>query len=156
MNATAPILVAYDGSDPAKRAVREAAELFGSHPALVVTVWEPALEYELPAPDDLAMTTPADPAATAAMNEALKARADRTANDGADLARSAGAQAEAVAVLNEDRVADAIAELARSHGAAAIVIGSRGLRGLRARLAGSTSNAVLKQAPCPVLVVHDD
>jgi nucleotide-binding universal stress UspA family protein len=156
MNATAPILVAYDGSDPAKRAVREAAELFGSHPALVVTVWEPALEYELPAADDLAMTAPADPAATAAMNEALKARADRTANDGADLARSAGAQAEAVAVLNEDRIADAIVELARSHDAAAIVIGSRGLRGLRARLAGSTSNAVLKQAPCPVLVVHDD
>jgi nucleotide-binding universal stress UspA family protein len=36
------------------------------------------------------------------------------------------------------------------------VVGSRGLTGLRARLEGSTSNAVLKHAPCPVVVVHDD
>jgi nucleotide-binding universal stress UspA family protein len=156
MNAAAAILVAYDGSDPAQRAVREAAELFRSHPALLVTVWEPALDYELPAPDDMAMSAPVDPAAKQAMNEALKARADRTAQAGAELAKSAGAEAEPLAVLSEGHVADAIVDVARTRRVAAIVIGSRGLRGLRARLAGSTSNAVLKQAPCPVLVVHDD
>ena len=52
------------------------------------------------------------------------------------------------------RVAEAITDQAQEIGAAAIVVGSRGLSGLRARMEGSTSNAVLKHAPCPVLVVH--
>ena len=38
-----PVLIAYDGSDTARRAVREAAKLFGSRQVLVVTVWEPGL-----------------------------------------------------------------------------------------------------------------
>jgi nucleotide-binding universal stress UspA family protein len=36
-----------------------------------------------------------------------------------------------------------------------VIVGSRGLSGLRARLEGSTSSAVLKRAACPVVVVHD-
>jgi nucleotide-binding universal stress UspA family protein len=59
-------------------------------------------------------------------------------------------------VAGDVRAADAIVELARERGVAAIVIGSRGLTGLRARLEGSTSSAVLKHASCPVLVVHHD
>jgi nucleotide-binding universal stress UspA family protein len=47
-------------------------------------------------------------------------------------------------------------DLAREREAAAIVIGSRGLSGLRAKLEGSTSSAVLKHSSCPVVVVHDD
>ncbi len=53
-------------------------------------------------------------------------------------------------------MADTIVGLAQKRGVAAIVVGSRGLKGLRARLEGSTSNAVLRHAPCPVVVVHDD
>ena len=48
--ADAPVLIAYDGSDTAGRAVREAGKLFGSRPVLVVTVWEPALAYEAEIP----------------------------------------------------------------------------------------------------------
>jgi nucleotide-binding universal stress UspA family protein len=93
----APILIAYDGSDCARQAVREAATLFGSRRVLVVTVWAEDVD-----------------------------------------------------------VADAIVGLAREREVAAIVVGSRGLKGLRARLEGSTSNAVLRHASCPVIVVHDD
>jgi nucleotide-binding universal stress UspA family protein len=46
--------------------------------------------------------------------------------------------------------------MARQRGVAAIVIGSRGLTGLRARVEGSVSSGVVKHAACPVLVVHDD
>ena len=53
-------------------------------------------------------------------------------------------------------VTGAIVELARKRDVAAIVVGSRGLTGLRARLEGSTSNAVAKHASCPVVLVHDD
>jgi nucleotide-binding universal stress UspA family protein len=86
----------------------------------------------------------------------LQARARRIAEEGAGLARSAGLRAEPLAVAGEVRAADAIVELARERRAAAIVIGSRGLSGLRARLEGSTTSRVLKHAPCPVVVVHDD
>ena len=83
-------------------------------------------------------------------------RARRTAQEGAELAQSVGLQAKGLAVADEVHVADAIIDVARKRDVPAIVVGSRGLKGLRARLEGSTSNAVLKNAPCPVLVVHDD
>jgi nucleotide-binding universal stress UspA family protein len=60
-----------------------------------------------------------------------------------------------VAVPDEVHVGDALVDLARQRQAGAIVMGSRGLSGLRARLEGSTSKDVLKHAPCPVLVVHE-
>ena len=45
--ADAPVLIAYDGSDTARHAVREAARLLGSREVLVVTIWEPALAAAL-------------------------------------------------------------------------------------------------------------
>jgi len=52
-------------------------------------------------------------------------------------------------------IAATILDVAREHHAAAIVVGSRGLNGLRPRLEGSTSKGVLKHASCPVLIVHE-
>jgi nucleotide-binding universal stress UspA family protein len=156
-----PVLIAYDGSDTARRAVREAAKLFGSRQVLVVTVWEPGLAYETAMPtaglDGLEMEqVPVGVEGAREVEDELHQRARRTAHDGAELAQSLGLQAKGLAVADEVHVADAIVGLARKRGVAAIVIGSRGLRGLRARLEGSTSKAVLKDAPCPVVVVHDD
>jgi nucleotide-binding universal stress UspA family protein len=154
----APILIAYDGSDTARRAVREAGSLFGSRQALVVSVWEPGLAYETTMPTAGLETppVPVDVEGAREVEEELHERARRTAQEGAELARSAGLQATGLAVADEVHVADAIVGVARKRDVAAIVVGSRGLRGLRARLEGSTSNAVLKHAPCPVVVVHDD
>ena len=156
-DAAAPILIGYDGSDTARRAVREAAVLFGSRRALVVTVWEPGLAYPAPSTDAGligAMPPAVDVAATEKMNDTLQARASGVAEDGVELAKSVGLHAEAIAVP-EGNVAHAIVELARERRVAAIVVGSRGLSGVRARLEGSTSNAVLKQSSRPVVVVHD-
>ena len=156
--ADAPVLIAYDGSDPARRAVREAAKLFGSRQVLVVTVWEPALAYETEMPTagvDMP-AAPVDIEGAREVEEELHQRARATAQAGAELARSVGLQAKGLAVADEVHVADTIVGLAQKRGVAAIVVGSRGLKGLRARLEGSTSNAVLRHAPCPVVVVHDD
>ena len=156
--ADAPLLIAYDGSDTARRAVREAAKLFGSRQALVITVWEPGLAYETEIPmAGLEMpAVPVDIEGAQELEEELHQRAVRTAQAGAELAQSLGLQANGLAVADEVHVADAIVGVARKREVAAIVVGSRGLKGLRARLEGSTSQAVLKDAPCPVLVVHDD
>lgn len=156
--ADAPVLIAYDGSDTARRAVREAAGMFGSRQVLVVTVWEPALAYESSMPTaGLEMPpVPVDVEGAREVEEELHQRARSIAQEGAELAQSVGLQAKGLAVADEVHVADTIIEVARKRGAAAIVVGSRGLKGLRARLEGSTSKAVVKHAPCPVVVVHDD
>jgi nucleotide-binding universal stress UspA family protein len=159
VNAAAPVLIAYDGSDAARRAVRDAAELLGPRRVLVLTVWEPSIAYYSadlsPAGPDLS-PVPVDIEGVHRIEGELRVHAERTAADGIALAKSVGLDAEAVTVADEVDVADTIVQLARERGVAAIVMGSRGLSGLRARLEGSTSRAVVKAAPCPVLVVHED
>ena len=85
MSIAAPILIGYDGSDTARRAVHEAAELFGSRRALVVTVWEPGLVYQVSAmtadPTGLG-PEPVDPAAAQEVDDASQAHADRVAEEG--------------------------------------------------------------------------
>jgi hypothetical protein len=39
----APVLIAYDGSEVSRAAIRRAAELFAGRPAVLATVWEPGL-----------------------------------------------------------------------------------------------------------------
>jgi len=162
MNDATPILIAYDGSEAARRAVDQAAELLGGRPALVVTVWEPALAYQatvLPEVGVDGMVVPpvaVDTGEAQVVEDALEIRAQSVAQDGTQRAKSAGLRAEAVAVAEEGNVADAILDLARERQVAAIVVGSRGLTGLRARLEGSTSSSIVKRSPCPVVVVHDN
>jgi nucleotide-binding universal stress UspA family protein len=159
MAAAAPLLIAYDGSDAARRAISETAELFGSRSVLVATVWEEALAYTaatMPTAGLELQPTPMDIGEARRLEQEFEARARRVAEEGAELARSAGLQAEAIAVAGDVQAADAIVELARERQVAAVVVGSRGLTGLRARLEGSTSSGVLQRASCPVVVVHDD
>ncbi len=160
MNAGAPILIAYDGSDGARRAVSEAAGLFPGRAALVMTAWEPGLAYAvtaMPSAGDMAVAPPmADPEAAKEVDDEVQARALQVAKEGAELAASGGLEAEPLAVEEEGDAAATIVELASQRDVAAIIVGSRGLTGLRARLEGSTSKRVLKHSPCPVLVVHDD
>ena len=151
-----PTLIAFDGSAAARQAVAAAAALLKPRVTLVLTVWEAALAHAAVAPPpDVAMTPAVDPATMLTFDEALRGRAERVANDGAELARSLGLDAEPLAIADVSDIARTIAETAREHHAAAIVVGSRGLSGLRARFEGSTSKGVVKHAHCPVVVVHD-
>jgi nucleotide-binding universal stress UspA family protein len=152
-----PILIAFDGSDAAQQAVRDAARLVGARKALVVTVWESGLAYAMAdvRPDGMIATPALEPAVAMSVDRELRSHATRVAGEGAELARSLGLDAEPLAVPDERHVPETILNLAREHHAAAIVVGSRGLSGLRARLEGSTTKSLLKHANCPVIVVHE-
>jgi nucleotide-binding universal stress UspA family protein len=158
MTGAAPILIAYDGSDAARHAIGEACALFPSRAAIVITVWEPGLAYanapSLPLGDASAAGT-IDFEAGREIERSSRSHAEEVAWAGAELARAAGLAAEPEALADATATGEAIVERAKQVGAAAIVVGSRGLSGLRARLEGSTSAVVLKHSPCPVLVVHD-
>lgn len=152
-----PVLIAYDGSAAARQAVVDAAKLMGSCRMLVVTVWEEGLSYATPAmaPDQMTMAPGVDPIVALDLDRSLHQRAERVSRDGAELARSLGVTADPLPVPDEGDIPATILRVARERQAAAIVVGSRGLRGLRARLEGSTSKGLLKHASCPVIVVHE-
>jgi nucleotide-binding universal stress UspA family protein len=151
-----PILIAYDGSAAARQAVADAARLLKARQTLVLTVWEAALAYATVATTpDLSMVPTVDPATVLQVDERLRRQADEVSREGADLARSLGLDAEPLAAADAGDVARTILEVARERHAAAIVMGSRGLSGFRARLEGSASKSVLKHAECPVIVVHE-
>ena len=58
--------------------------------------------------------------------------------------------------LIEGRVAPGIVGLAEELGAGLIVMGSRGLGGIRRALMGSVSDSVVRHAHCPVMVVREE
>ena len=151
-----PTLIAFDGSAAARQAVAAAAALLKPRTTLVLTVWEAALAHAAMAPPpDVAMTPAVDPSTVLRFDDALRDRAEGVANEGAELARSLGLDAEPLAIADARDIARTIVQVAREHEAATIVVGSRGLSGLRARFEGSTSKGVVKHASCPVVVVHD-
>ena len=162
----APVLIAYDGSEVSRAAVRHAAGLFAGRPAVLVTVWEPGLAaVQVGLPDNMGTgtgmgmgmgTLPPDPAIVEAVDRSQREDASTVAADGAEFARSLGLVAEPQAVPDEVNVADTLIDIARARGAAVVVVGSHGISGLRKRLLGSVSRKLIEHCDRPVLVIRDD
>jgi nucleotide-binding universal stress UspA family protein len=150
-------LIAYDGSSPAQYAVAQAARLLSAHRVIVVTVWEEGLAF-VPAPMGLSAggDVPIAPEVVAEIENAAQQHAERVAQYGARLAQTLGLDAEPLAVPDLGGVGETILDVARGRNPAVIVIGTRGLTGLRARLEGSTASYLLKHSNCPLLVVHPE
>ena len=155
--ARSTIVVAYDGSPAARQAVIDAAKIVGSARVLVVTIWEEGLAYSGPTmpAEGMTMTPVVEPSVALDIDRAVHENAERVAREGAELAQSRGLDAEPLAVPDEGGVAPTLLAVGRQQGAVAIVVGSRGLGGIRARLEGSTSKSILKHADRPVIVVHE-
>ena len=78
----------------------------------------------------------------------------RIADEGVRIAQEAGLEAEPVAVEATGPVWKTIVEIADRDDAATIVMGSRGLTGLRSMLLGSVSSAVVHHADRPTLIIR--
>jgi nucleotide-binding universal stress UspA family protein len=154
----APVLIAYDGSEVSRAAVRHAAELFAGRPAVLATVWEPGLAaVTVGLPDSIGMgALPPDPETVEAVDRVEREHAATVADDGAEFARSVGLAAEPHAVPDEFDVADTLIDIARERGAAVVVVGSHGISGLRSRVLGSVSRKLIEHCDRPVLVIRDD
>ena len=123
----------------------------------MVTVWEPGLAYAMPVmrSEGLLPTPMVDPAVALNVDRGVHSQAEQVAGEGAELARSLGLDAQPLAVPDEHNVPETILRIAEDNHAGAIVVGSRGLSGVRARIEGSTTKGLLKHASCPVIVVHE-
>jgi nucleotide-binding universal stress UspA family protein len=148
--ANGPLLVCYDGSDDATYAIATAATLFPGAHALVVSIWQ-----RLAGLDTIAWAgEPAGMVTSGELDRAAAEHGSRVAARGARIAQEAGLDAEPLVVEATGPVWKTIVEAGAAHDAAAIVIGSRGLTGLRAMLLGSVSSAVVHHAGRPTVVIH--
>jgi nucleotide-binding universal stress UspA family protein len=150
-SADGPLLLCYDGSADAAHAIERAGELFAGRSALVAMVWHQPLaglggiawSGESPSMVDVPE-----------LDREAAENAGRVAAAGVRLAEQAGLIAEPLAVQGSGSVWMTILELADRNDAAAIVMGSRGLTGLRSMLLGSVSSAVVGHADRPTLVIR--
>lgn len=152
-----PVLIAFDGSVAALRALRAAAELMAPRPGLVAVVWEAGAAYDLAAIPSAGLDLPPaqlDFRRAAELDQALYADALELARHGAAIAASLGMPADALAVADELTVSDTLVRLARDVDAAAVAVGRRGHGMLHDVLEGSTTKGLLRHAPCPVFVVR--
>jgi nucleotide-binding universal stress UspA family protein len=150
-DAGGPVILAYDGSAHARRAIETAAEVLGEREAIVQTVWT-SYRVMVSAAD---IGIPAAMATTGAqqLDHDLAARARETAEEGAAVAAKAGMRARAEAVLEHDRIYRTLLDSARDRDAAAVVVGSRGQSGVTAALIGSVAGGLVHHAHVPLLVV---
>jgi nucleotide-binding universal stress UspA family protein len=145
------IVICFDGSKDARAAIERAGELYPSQPATVVTVWEPMMEVWARATPGFGLV-PSVPNAEELDQETRKA-ADETASEGVKLAAERGLEAKPLVVTQQTTPAQAILAAADELDASVIVVGTRGLRGVKSVLLGSVSNELVHHADRSVTVV---
>ena len=138
-----PILICYDGSVDAREAINVAGELFPGYHAVVLDVAPLLTPVE-----SLAELSPVTPN----FGETNEDDALRRARAGATFAREVGLTAEARSNLAAPTW-EGIVGMADEVDAAVIVVGSRGLTGVRELFNGSISHDVAEHAGRPVLIV---
>ncbi|HET7271127.1 MAG TPA: universal stress protein [Rubrobacter sp.] len=145
--AVGPIVLAVDGSEEAKLATKAATELSEG------TSSEVHLIYVLPTPERMYGPHFYSPDIERQLLERVRAEARKFLDVQAEDVRSGGGRV-AQTYLGTGRTDEEIVELAEEIGAGLIVVGSRGIGGVRRALMGSVSDSVVRHAHCPVLVVR--
>ena len=139
------ILICYDGSSDATEAIARGGLLLRGQRATVLTVWHPF--------DAAALGLSGGVEDMRNSDAASRQHAERQAEAGARLATEAGFDAEPRTVDRRTTIADAILDEADALEVDAILIGSRGLTGVKSLLLGSVSHAVIQRADRTVIVV---
>jgi nucleotide-binding universal stress UspA family protein len=144
-----PILVCYDGSSSAVRAIDAAGTLFPRCTAVVLYV-SPRVAAER------VRTTTVERMREELIEEvrvAARREAAAVAEEGTRLARRAGLEASPLTLETGDRTADAIVRAATNESAAAVVLGRPSRTRLGSVLPGGVSRRVVDNCPVPVVVV---
>ena len=135
------ILVAYDDTEPARRALDRAATLAQAFGSRVLVTSIAALHYSSPR---LTLTVRERGEGIAAREEDLQ--------QAQAILEERGIPAETLAARGDP--ATAIARLAEEHDVDLVVVGSRELGALQRLLGQSVSQAVSRRVRCDLLIVH--
>jgi len=149
---TGPLLICFDDSDEARRAIDVAGCLFPGARATVLHLWW-SLESTRAYRYSLAGATGALEEQMDALEGAGGEVAGRTAERGAELARQAGLEAEPLAIEVDGEPHEIVDRAAEDLDAALVVVGSRGLGPIQSMALGGFSRALMHNCRRPVLVV---
>jgi nucleotide-binding universal stress UspA family protein len=141
------VLLATDGSKDAELATTTALDLANSTSSELHIVLVAEEAYAYVDPSGYPFFTDAE------LEHELEQQARMRLDAEVEKIRSAGG-AVAEAHLRVGAAPAEIVDLAEEIGAGLIVMGSRGLGGIRRALMGSVSDSVVRHALCPVLVVR--
>jgi nucleotide-binding universal stress UspA family protein len=155
------IVVGTDGSEPAEKAVREAIDMAsreGARLHLVTAFPDPQILHErttLWTNDPKGMVASGgDRGDARSVTVDLREVAESVLERAARKARSQGVDVQTH--VREGHAAEVIIEIANHERADLIVVGSRGLTGIKRYLLGSVSNKVSEHAHCSVMIVRAD
>jgi nucleotide-binding universal stress UspA family protein len=147
----AKILLATDGSKDADLALSTAVDLANSTDSeLHVVTAGPGSPDPVYQTHEAGLRYETYEEAAAAVREA----AQRTLDEQVKKVEEAGGRVTEAHLRMGERRDQAIVRLADEIGAGLIVMGSRGLGGVRRALMGSVSDSVVRHAHCPVMVVR--
>jgi len=139
-----PVVYCYDGSEHSREALASAGRILADSPAYVVTVWRSAWSAMAGAPYATVSPDTVDTLDRAAEDASVK-----LAEEGAALVPGAVGES----IPEDGTVWRSILEFADQHDARLIVVGSRGLSGLRSSVMGSVSHGLLNHSKRPIMVV---
>jgi nucleotide-binding universal stress UspA family protein len=142
------ILIAYDGSADAKTAIDRAAQLMANEEATILVVWERFIDVVTRSGG-----VPVGEVDYEALDRGYEDEARKRAEEGVQRARNAGLKAEAFVRARQQTIAATVLTEAEGMGVDAIVLGTRGLTGLKSLLLGSVSHGVVQHAHVPVMIV---
>ena len=142
------ILLATDGSEEARQAAQAAAELSKD------TGSEVHIAYVLPSPSELRGHHLYSQEVMRSVLEQAEGEANSFLEEQAKQVGASGGKV-AETHLRAGEPDKEIVRLSEELGVGTIVMGSRGLGGLRRALMGSVSESVVKLAHCPVFVVRE-
>lgn len=149
-NEQMPILICYDGSPSAKRAISVAGETLAPESAILLHVWNPPAGVLA---DAFSTRSGADGPSRADLEQLSLERAHQLAAQGQELAGTVGLAVEPRVERTDATVWRTILDVADKVGAELIVIGTHGTTAVQSALLGSVSNAVIHHSTRPVLVV---
>lgn len=139
------ILLATDGSGSATPARRAAAELSAKTDSEIELVY---VGEDISAPAAYNDPSSSDNEAAQKARELLNEVTGYIEEDGGTVAESH--------IVPGENPADEIVKLTRQQDIGLVVVGSRGLGRFQYAVQGSVSATVIREAECPVLVVHGD
>ncbi len=141
------VLLCTDGSDVSIEALRAALPLLAPADRTILVTVESSV-----APDTTTGRGFSSAATDADLSEQIQTSGDRVAKRILDMTVAALDIEDVELMAIVGRPGYAICELAESLPASVVVIGTSGRSGLRRAVVGSTSDHVIRHAPCPVLV----
>lgn len=146
------VMIAYDGSENAQRAVEYAARFLLTRHAVVVTAWEPMVR-QAARMSGLSGVMQPEWAPEEGQEDVALIDAKAINQEGLDLALSLGIDAEGRCIECATTIWTAIIEAADEWDVDIIVTGTRGTTGLRSLLQSSVADHVLRHSHRPVLIV---